>query len=142
MRRRAGADALGVDVATARSADAAAAASDAPSTLRTCRARGITRARPGLDRDDLLGALEPFTDDFERADRVGSVNGRLVPDNVSLGIYGEADRQRGVIAAAKAANPPSPDGARTSLGAARAAPTLRLVDDEGRRAPQYGCRAG
>ena len=47
----------------------------------------------GLDRHDIVGALDAFTDGVERRIDVAEVNGRLFLNNVSLGIYGEAVRQ-------------------------------------------------
>jgi diacylglycerol kinase family enzyme len=83
----------------------------------------------GVDRHDLVGALEAFTDGVERLVDIGSVNGRMFLNNVSLGIYGEAVRQ----AAYRDAK------ARTLLettvrvlGPSESASELRLVDDEGR----------
>ena len=40
----------------------------------------------GVDRQDLLGALEAFTDGVERVIDAGSVNRRLFLNNVSLGL--------------------------------------------------------
>ena len=83
----------------------------------------------GVDRHDLLGALEAFTDGVERVIDVGSVNGRLFLNNVSLGIYGEAVRQP-TYRDAKART--LLETARRVLGPSEATPELRLVDDEGR----------
>ena len=47
----------------------------------------------GVDRRDLAGALEAFTDGVERRIDVAEVNGRMFLNNVSLGIYGEAVRK-------------------------------------------------
>ena len=47
----------------------------------------------GVDRGDLVGALDAFTDGVERRIDVAEVNGRLFLNNVSLGIYGDAVRQ-------------------------------------------------
>jgi hypothetical protein len=47
----------------------------------------------GVDRHDLVGGLDAFTDGAGRLVDIGSVNGRLFVNNVSLGIYGEAVRQ-------------------------------------------------
>ncbi len=47
----------------------------------------------GVDRHDPVGALDAFTDGVERLIDMGSVNGRLFLNNVSLGIYGEAVSQ-------------------------------------------------
>jgi diacylglycerol kinase family enzyme len=83
----------------------------------------------GVDRHDLVGALEAFTDGVERLVDVGSVNGRLFLNNVSLGIYGEAVRQA-AYRDAKART--LLETARQVLGPSEATPELRLVDDEGR----------
>ena len=83
----------------------------------------------GVDRHDLVGALEAFTDGVERVIDVGSVNGRLFLNNVSLGIYGEAVRQP-TYRDAKART--LLETARRVLGPSEATPELRLVDDEGR----------
>ena len=40
----------------------------------------------------MLGALDAFTDGIERRIDVADVNGRVFPNNVSLGIYGDAVR--------------------------------------------------
>jgi diacylglycerol kinase family enzyme len=44
----------------------------------------------GVDRRDVVGALDAFTDGVERRIDVAEVNGRLFLNNVSLGIYGDA----------------------------------------------------
>jgi diacylglycerol kinase family enzyme len=41
----------------------------------------------GLDRDDVLGALDAYGEAVERAMDVGEVNGRAFVNNVSLGLY-------------------------------------------------------
>jgi diacylglycerol kinase family enzyme len=51
----------------------------------------------GVDREDVLGALEAFVDGGERYVDLGEVNGRVFVNNVSLGVYAEAvgqDRYR------------------------------------------------
>ena len=83
----------------------------------------------GVDRHDLTGALDAFTDGVERQIDVAEVNGRLFLNNVSLGIYGQAVRQssyrdakvRTLLATAQEV-----------LGPSGEAPALRLVDDAGR----------
>jgi diacylglycerol kinase family enzyme len=82
----------------------------------------------GVDRRDLVGALEAFTDGVERRIDVGSVNGRLFLNNVSLGIYGEAVRQS-TYRDAKART--LLETARQVLGPGGAAPELRVADDLG-----------
>ena len=83
----------------------------------------------GVDRHDLTGALDAFTEGVERQVDVAEVNGRLFLNNVSLGVYGEAVRQpayrdakvRTLLATAEEV-----------LGPSGEAPALRLVDDAGR----------
>jgi diacylglycerol kinase family enzyme len=49
----------------------------------------------GVDRDDVVGALDAFVDGVERVVDLAAVNGRIYVNNVSLGIYGEAVQQPG-----------------------------------------------
>ena len=44
----------------------------------------------GVDREDVVGALDAFTDGGERYVDLGEVNGRVFVNNVSLGVYAEA----------------------------------------------------
>jgi len=44
----------------------------------------------GVDRDDVVGALEAFVDGGERTVDLAEVNGRVFVNNVSLGLYAEA----------------------------------------------------
>lgn len=44
----------------------------------------------GVDRDDVVGALDAFVDGGERTVDLAEVNGRVFVNNVSLGIYAEA----------------------------------------------------
>jgi len=41
----------------------------------------------GLDRDDVVGALDAYGEAFEHAIDLGDVNGRVFVNNVSLGLY-------------------------------------------------------
>src|SRR5262249_62136538 len=41
----------------------------------------------GIDRDDMVGALDAFTDAVERRIDLASVNGRVFVNNASLGAY-------------------------------------------------------
>jgi diacylglycerol kinase family enzyme len=41
----------------------------------------------GLDRDDVVGALDAFTDGVERRVDLAAVNGRVFVNNASLGLY-------------------------------------------------------
>jgi diacylglycerol kinase family enzyme len=49
----------------------------------------------GVDRDDVVGALEAFVDGGERWVDLGEVNGRVFVNNVSLGLYAEAVQRDG-----------------------------------------------
>src|SRR3954471_11748972 len=49
----------------------------------------------GVDRDDVVGALDAFVDGGERVADLGEVNGRVFVNNVSLGVYAEAVQQHG-----------------------------------------------
>ena len=44
----------------------------------------------GVDREDVIGALDAFTEGGERRVDLGEVNGRVFVNNVSLGVYAEA----------------------------------------------------
>jgi len=41
----------------------------------------------GIDRDDVVGALDAFVDGYERPVDLATVNGRVFVNNVSLGLY-------------------------------------------------------
>jgi diacylglycerol kinase family enzyme len=49
----------------------------------------------GVDRDDVVGALDAFVDGGERVVDLAEVNGRVFVNNVSLGIYATAVQQEG-----------------------------------------------
>jgi diacylglycerol kinase family enzyme/uncharacterized membrane protein YphA (DoxX/SURF4 family) len=49
----------------------------------------------GLDRDDVVGALDAFADGAERRIDLGSVNGRTFVNNASLGLYAEVVQSPG-----------------------------------------------
>jgi len=48
----------------------------------------------GVDRDDVVGALDAFVDGGERRVDLAEVNGRVFVNNVSLGVYAEAVSRR------------------------------------------------
>jgi diacylglycerol kinase family enzyme len=48
----------------------------------------------GLDRGDVLRALDAFTDAVERTVDLGEVNGRVFVNNASLGVYAEVVQSR------------------------------------------------
>jgi diacylglycerol kinase family enzyme len=82
----------------------------------------------GLAPNDLVGALEAFTDGVERSLDVGEANGRLFLNNISLGIYGTAVQQasyRNAKARTLFAT------AAEVLGPSAELPAVRLVDDLG-----------
>ena len=85
----------------------------------------------GVDRHDLIGALDAFTGGVEREIDMAEVNGRTFVNDASVGIYGDAV-SRSACRYAKV---------RTLLGTAAEvmgpsaeAPALDLVDDLGARA--------
>jgi diacylglycerol kinase family enzyme len=49
----------------------------------------------GVDRDDVVGALDAFVDAGERRVDLAEVNGRVFVNNVSLGLYAEAVERPG-----------------------------------------------
>jgi diacylglycerol kinase family enzyme len=49
----------------------------------------------GVDRDDVVGALDAFVDGGERVVDLAEVNGRVFVNNVSLGLYAEAVQRTG-----------------------------------------------
>ncbi len=49
----------------------------------------------GVDREDVVGALDAFVDGGEHLVDLGEVNGRVFVNNVSLGLYAEAVQQSG-----------------------------------------------
>ncbi len=84
----------------------------------------------GIDRRDLVGSLDAFTDGVERRIDVAEVNGRVFLNNVSLGIYGDAVRQP-AYRDAKART--LVQTAAQVLGPSAPAAGLELEDDRGRR---------
>jgi diacylglycerol kinase family enzyme len=49
----------------------------------------------GVDRDDVVGALDAFVDGGEHLVDLGEVNGRVFVNNVSMGLYAEAVQNKG-----------------------------------------------
>lgn len=105
---------------------AAAAAHNVPFVCIPAGTRNHFALDVGVDRHDVTGALDAFTDGVERRIDMAEVNGRVFLNNVSLGIYGDAVR-----------SPSYRDAkARTLLETAAAVmgpgaeqPVLRLADD-------------
>jgi diacylglycerol kinase family enzyme len=107
---------------------AAAAAHDMPFICVPAGTRNHFALDLGVDRRDVLGALDAFVAGLERSVDMGYVNGRPFLNNVSLGIYGEAVRQ---AAYRDAKMRTLVQTAETVLAPGAAAPELRLVDDVG-----------
>jgi diacylglycerol kinase family enzyme len=126
-----GADALGVAGGDGSLAVVAAAAVEhrLPLICVPAGTRNHFALDLGIDRLDLVGALDAFGDHgVERSIDVAEVNGRVFLNNVSLGIYGDAV-QRGSYRDAKVRT--LLETTAEVLGPSRAAPELRLVDDLG-----------
>lgn len=83
----------------------------------------------GVDRHDVPGALEAYTDGLERHVDVAEVNGRLFLNNASLGIYGEAVARAGYRDAKVRT---LVETAEKVLGPHGQATALSVVDDAGR----------
>jgi diacylglycerol kinase family enzyme len=127
----AGADALGMaggDGSLAVVA-AVAAAHGIPFVCVPAGTRNHFALDVGVDRHDVIGALDAFTDGVERQIDIAEVNGRTFLDNVSLGIYGEAVRSP---AYGDAKVRTLLQTAAEVMGPSAEAPALRLVDDLGR----------
>ena len=126
-----GADALGAAGGDGSLAVVAAAAlaHDLPFVCVPAGTRNHFALDVGVDRGDLVGSLDAFTDGVERRIDVAEVNGRLFLNNVSLGIYGDAVRQS-AYRDAKART--LPQTAAQVLGPSAPAAGLELVDDRGR----------
>jgi hypothetical protein len=86
-------------------------------------------ARGCRDRHDLPGALDAFSDGFERRIDMAEVNGRLFLNNVSLGVYGDAV-QRPAYRDAKVRT--LLETAQLVLGPGARAHAVLLTDDAGR----------
>jgi diacylglycerol kinase family enzyme len=74
---------------------AIAAKSDLPYACVPAGTRNHFALDLGVDRDDVVGALDAFVDGGERRVDLGEVNGRVFVNNVSLGLYAEAVQRPG-----------------------------------------------
>ena len=83
----------------------------------------------GVDRHDVIGALDAFTDGVERQIDMAEVNGRTFLNNASLGIYGDAVSSP---AYRDAKVRTLLEAAAEVMGPGAEAPALYLVDDLGR----------
>jgi diacylglycerol kinase family enzyme len=92
-----GADALAMAGGDGSQAIVATVASDAglPYACVPSGTRNHFALDLGVDRDDVVGALDAFVDAGERRVDLGEVNGRVFVNNVSLGLYAEAVQRSG-----------------------------------------------
>jgi diacylglycerol kinase family enzyme len=92
-----GADALGVAGGDGTQAIVAALASERglPYVCVPAGTRNHFALDLGVDRDDVVGALDAFTKGRERVVDLAEVNGRVFVNNVSLGVYAEAVQREG-----------------------------------------------
>ncbi len=126
-----GADALGVAGGDGSLAVVAAAARahGLPFVCVPAGTRNHFALDLGVDRQDLVGSLDAFTDGVERRIDAAEVNGRVFLNNVSLGIYGDAVRQP-TYRDAKVRT--LLETTAQVLGPSAAAADLHVVDDRGR----------
>ena len=87
---RAGADALGMAGGDGSQAAVAAVAAehDVPYVCVPAGTRNHFALDLGIDRNDVVGALNVFSDGRERRIDLGRVNGRAFVNNVAMGVYG------------------------------------------------------
>lgn len=92
-----GADALGVAGGDGTQAIVAAIAAERrlPYVCVPAGTRNHFALDLGVDRDDVVGALDAFTKGRERVVDLAEVNGRVFVNNVSLGVYAEAVQSAG-----------------------------------------------
>ena len=92
-----GADAVGVAGGDGTQAIVAAIASEhgLPYVCVPAGTRNHFALDLGVDRDDVVGALDAFTKGGERLVDLAEVNGRVFVNNVSLGVYAEAVQREG-----------------------------------------------
>jgi diacylglycerol kinase family enzyme len=92
-----GADALAMAGGDGSQAVVAAIASEAglPYACVPAGTRNHFALDLGVDRDDVVGALDAFVDGGERCVDLAEVNGRVFVNNVSLGLYAEAVQRPG-----------------------------------------------
>jgi diacylglycerol kinase family enzyme len=92
-----GADVVGVAGGDGTQAIVAAIAADrgVPYVCVPAGTRNHFALDLGVDRDDVVGALDAFTKGGERVVDLAEINGRVFVNNVSLGVYAEAVQQHG-----------------------------------------------
>jgi diacylglycerol kinase family enzyme len=127
----AGADAVGMAGGDGSQAVAAGVAAEAevPYACIPSGTRNHFALDLGVDRDDVVGALDALVDGGERVADLGEVNGRVFVNNVSLGVYAEAvQRERYRSAKLRTLLDTLP----VSLGATGGSQDLRWVTPGGR----------
>jgi diacylglycerol kinase family enzyme len=126
-----GADALGMAGGDGSLAVVAAVAAehDLPFVCIPAGTRNHFALDVGVDRHDVPGALDAFSNGVERRIDMAEVNGRLFLNNVSVGIYGDAV-QRPEYRDAKVRT--LLETAQQVLSPCAQAPALLLTDDAGR----------
>ena len=126
----AGADALGMAGGDGSLAVVAtvAAAHGIPFVCVPAGTRNHFALDVGVDRHDLIGALDAFTGGVQRQIDMAEVNGRAFLNNVSLGIYGDAVHSP---AYREAKVRTLLETAAEVMGPSAEAPALSLVDDLG-----------
>lgn len=92
-----GADALAMAGGDGSQAIVAAMAADAglPYACIPAGTRNHFALDLGVDRDDVVGALDALVDGRERRVDLAEVNGQVFVNNVSLGVYAEAVQRKG-----------------------------------------------
>ncbi|HET6394969.1 MAG TPA: diacylglycerol kinase family protein [Blastococcus sp.] len=120
-----GADALAMAGGDGSQAVVAAAAADAgiPYACIPSGTRNHFALDLGVDRDDVVGALDAFVRGDERRVDLGEVNGRVFVNNVSLGVYAQAVQRPGyrgakmrtLVDTASAVLGPGPGTSRSDL---------------------------
>src|SRR5579884_2323648 len=84
----------------------------------------------GVDRDDVVGALDAFTRGGERVVDLAEINGRVFVNNVSLGVYAEAVQREGYRDAKLRT---IADSIPAAVGSDEGALALRFVGPDGRQ---------
>ena len=107
---------------------AVAAAHEIPFVCVPAGTRNHFALDVGVDRRDVTGALDAFTEGVERRIDTAEVNGRMFLNNVSLGLYGDAVRSP---AYRDAKLRTLLDTAAEVMGPGAGQPALDLADDLG-----------
>ena len=105
-----------------------AAESDLPYACIPAGTRNHFALDLGVDRDDVVGALDAFVSGGERHVDLAEVNGRVFVNNVSLGLYAEAVQRPGYR---EAKLHTLLEAVPDSLGPDASAPTLHWLGPDG-----------